>query len=126
GRPAARAAGGKGGRGGGGAGGPGRTPRWPAAGAGPGSPGAGNPAPVSATRSGTFRSFSTQGTATAPAPALAADGVSQASSPPMTPRPIARQDIASSRTVQVPPRPWLVPPVPTIPSSPQAAPARTA
>ena len=44
----------------------------------------------------------------------------------MTPRPIARQDIISSRTVQVPSRSWLVTQAPTMPSSPKASRSRTA
>jgi hypothetical protein len=58
-------------------------------------------------------------------PARTAASISQASSASMTPRPIARQDIASKVTVQ-PSGPSSVTHVPTSPSSPNRSRNRTA
>ena len=84
-----------------------------------------NPAAARASRNGTFRGVRTAGMASSRTPVRAAAPISQASSASMTPRPIARHDMASKVTVQ-PSGPASVTHVPTSPSSPNRSRNRTA
>src|SRR5215831_10875736 len=82
------------------------------------------PDPASASRSGTLFGLTRHGTASVAAPPWPAERASQASSAWMTPRPMARHDIMSSVTVQVPGARSTTQP-PTRPSSPNLSDNRT-